>query len=161
MMRRFSRWMPRASTPPDPVFEWALLALLFPAIWPFLLLTCVRNRRLRRLAAERAGEDIGTFARAFDRRAEPFDPWVIRATWHAFRPYVAFRGGCLPLRPTDRLGEDLGIDPDDVDPDLIQQVATWSGHSLDHTDGNPFYGKIVTLGDLVKFITLQPRAAGR
>ena len=45
-----------------------------------------------------AGEDIGTFARAFDRRSEPFDPWVVRATWDALLPYCGF-----PLRPADRV----------------------------------------------------------
>src|SRR5262249_24817516 len=63
----------------------------------------VNGRRLRRLAEQRPSEDIGTFARAFDRRTEPFEPWLVRATWDALQPYVRFRDGQVPLRPTDRL----------------------------------------------------------
>jgi hypothetical protein len=137
-----------------------VLVVLFPAVWPCLLLNYANNRRLRRLASGRIGEDIGTFARAFDRRAEPFDPRVVRATWDALRPYTTFPGGSVPLRPGDRLQEDLRIDLDDVAFDLIPEVAKRSGHSLHDERSNPLYGKIHTVGDFVRFITLQPRAAG-
>jgi len=113
-------------------------------------------RHLRRLAAGRVGEDIGTFARAFDRRTCSFDPWVVRATWEALQPCVAFRGGRLPLRATDRL-EDLPIDPEDFD-DLFQEVAERSGHSIEQAGLNG-YGNVHTVGDFVRFIINQPRAA--
>ena len=115
------------------------------------------NRHYRRLAAERHGEGIGTFIRAFDRRSEPFDPWVLRATWEALVPYTRFRGGQLPLRATDRLSEDLLIDQDDIDFDIIKEVAERSGHSLKQLEANPYYGRIQTVGDFVQFITFQPR----
>jgi hypothetical protein len=119
----------------------------------------VGNRHLSRLAAERAGEDIGTFARAFDRRTEAFDPWVVRATWDALEPYVVFPKGRVPLRPTDRLEEDLHIDPLDIHFDLVQEVAERSGRSLDETESNPLFGHVETVGDFVRFITWQPPAA--
>ncbi len=160
-MRKFSRWMQPVSTLSTSDLGWAVVALLVAAFWPLILVGYyLSNWHLRRLASERSGEDIGTFGRSFDRRTEPFDPWVIRATWDALHPYVAFSGGCLPLRQTDRLDEDFRIDPDDID-DFICEVATRSAPSLDHTEVNPFYGKIVTVGDVVRAITLQPRAADR
>ena len=174
-MRPFSRWMPPASREPVGLVGWLLLGGLLAAVvaaavaWPVmrfilclvtvfcLVATYARRRRLRYLADLRMGEDIGTFARAFDWRSEPFDPWVLRATWEALQPYVTFRGGQLPLRLGDRLDEDLCIDPYDIDY-LLQEVAERSGHSLDQTASNPFYGHVHTVGDFVRFITYQPRA---
>jgi len=114
------------------------------------------NRSLRQMASRRTGEDIGTFAWALKRRDAPFDPWVVRATWDALKPYTVFPGGHLPLRPTDRLEDDLRIDPDDIDGEMIQEIAERAGYSLDSTRDNPMYGRVQTVGDLVKFITFQP-----
>jgi hypothetical protein len=78
---------------------------------------------------------------------------VIRATWDAVGLYVKLEGKQIPLRPTDRLVQDLGIDPDDVEWDLIPEVAERSGHSLDQVESNPI-GKVETVGDFVRFITV-------
>jgi hypothetical protein len=151
--------MPPLNTPDPSALAGLLALLLLAGFWPFLLIGhFVHNRYLRRLASERAGEDIGTFARGFDRRAEPFDPWVVRAIWDALDDYVSFPGGRVPLRPTDRLVEDLGIDPFDLD-DLLEEVATRSGHALTHLEANPFFGKVFTVGDFVRSVTHQPMAA--
>ena len=186
-MRKFSRWMPPKAEPRTTVAGWLVLAGLAAGViaaiiaWPvpvgavfgawvivMIVGTSVIHGRLRRLAAERTGEDIGTFARSFDRRSQPFDPWVVRATWDAFEPYVTFRGGCVPLRPTDSL-IDLPIDPDDLvapgpwgdlGDDLLSEVAARSGHSLDQPEANPYYGHVDTVGDFVMFVTCQPRVAG-
>ena len=79
---------------------------------------------------------------------------------HFALPRPAEHATLRPLRPTDRLVEDLGIDPDDVEFDLIDEVASRSGHLPDNADRNPFWGKIETVGDFVRFVTLQPRVAG-
>lgn len=176
-MRRFSRWMPPMPPPPPMTLKaWLILAgllsvLLFPVVIAavespvavavtlaavfglFLVLLLVGiiegNRRLRRLAVERAGEDIGSFARSFDRRKEPFDPWVVRATWDALKPYSPF------LRPTDRLEEDLGIDMHDLDiNEVLLEVAARSGRSLDEIKN---LEGIQTVEDFVRLITVQPR----
>jgi hypothetical protein len=107
-MRKFSRWMPPPRQHPVTLAGWIVLATLLAGFvgvvvaWPLVMIpvgimvivaavhTVVDNRRLRRMAAERANEDIGSFARGFDRRAEPFDPWVVRAQWPTGPP---------PLRP--------------------------------------------------------------
>lgn len=64
----------------------------------------------------------------------------------------------FPVRASDSLVNDLRIDSEDVE-DLLVDIAARSGHSLDETQSNPFYGKIDTVRDLVLFINSQPRTA--
>jgi hypothetical protein len=156
-MRTFSRWMPPLSEPPWTLGDYVLFLCFLPliivalaALLPLIILSKIwpGGDPLRRIASERMGEDIGTFARAFDRRTEPFDPWVVRATWEALQ----FVG--IPLRPTDRLGEDLCID-DELD--LVSEIAERTGHSLADIEANPYFARCSTLwntsvGDLVKLI---------
>src|SRR5579872_482881 len=160
-MRKFSRWMPAAEKDDSPL-GWLFCIWLWAAFWPFLLPAHLSHRRyLRGLANDRSGEDIGTFARAFDRRSEPFDPWVVRATWDALGLYVSFDGQRLPLRPDDRLLDDLRIDPDDVEFSLIPEVAKRSGHSLKNPERNPHFGKVSAIRDFVRFIASQPCSRDR
>jgi hypothetical protein len=106
------------------------------------------NRAERAAAEERKGEDIGSFARALDRRSEPFDPWVVRAVWDTFSVYAGF-----PLRATDRL-RDFGIDPLELDL-LIEEIAERSAHSLKNL--YDCCEEVVTLGDLVILVSSQPK----
>jgi hypothetical protein len=180
-MRKFSRWMP--PLPPSPALrirDWVLSATILGGILAILLAAFIQSpvsmaivflifsllwicgnqsadEEDRRLANERQGEEIGTFARAFDRHSKPFDPWVVRATWDALQPYAAF-----PLRPTDRLIEDMCIADEEIDMALLGEVATRSRHSLDGLGANPYFAKFrsfrnVTVGDFVKLISWQPR----
>lgn len=176
-MATFSRWM---QPPPKPMSRWAAWLTFAALISPFLLAaaftrggkivlgflvlvgtsgTLVSRQRLRRLAADRRGEDIGTFARAFDRRAEPFDPRVVRAVWDALQPYMTLGRERAPLRPTDRIDEDLDIDWDDIDMCVLQEVAERAGRSLDGIEANPLHGRVATVGDLVRLLSAQPRRA--
>jgi len=116
-----------------------------------------RSRRLRNLAALRRGEEIGTFARALLPHSDGFDPRIVRATWDALIPYVAFRNGRVSLRPDDLLDEDLDIDPEDLDFDLIKSIAARAGRSLVRAESNPMFGKIEKVGHLVQFLEHQPR----
>jgi hypothetical protein len=178
-MRKFSRWMPPPRREPMTLAGWAVLtAILAGSVaaaiaWPvpvgiflgpliiwIVAFNVLHNGELRRLAAQRAGEDIGSFARHFDRRAEPFDPWVVRATWDALQPWARFPGGRLPLRPSDRLGEDLRIDDEEVGDQLVPEVAERAGRSLQRAESNPYWGRVVTVGDFVRFVTMQPCVAG-
>ena len=161
-MRKFSRLMPPRSTE-DSTLAWIFFVLIWAALWPFLIVGHFAHRsHLRRLGADRVGEDIGTFARGFNRRSEPFDSWVVRATWDALTPHVMSDGRCLPLRKADRLVEDLCIDPDDIlfdlKSDLVAEVAERLGHSLDNPESNLHCGHMETVGDLVRFVTNQPPA---
>src|SRR4051812_34759957 len=106
MAGKCSRWMPPlAGRAPSPA-SWAVLglaaaaSLLYLAQHPIALLCGAAalaliwlldrqsdradQRRRATRACERAGEDIGTFARAFDRHGPtPLDPWAVRAVWDA------------------------------------------------------------------------------
>jgi len=79
---------------------------------------------------------------------------VVRATWEAVQAY--FSGVNLPLRPSDRFLEDLYIDPEDIEW-VAEEVAERSGHSLERIEMNPYYGRVHTVGDFVKFVSAQPR----
>jgi hypothetical protein len=80
---------------------------------------------------------------------------VVRATWDALEAWARFPGGRLPLRPSDRLVEDLNIDPDDLDDCVVREVAERTGRLMDRMELNPYCGRVVTVGDLVLFLTLQ------
>lgn len=177
--RTFSRWMPAYQDPGAAPLSRAamaiLLALAAGALWylarhpvgilvggVFVSLVWlhgrVNDRRLARRAAARTGEDIGSFARAFDRRAPTFDPRVVRAVWDALAPWTVLRDGSrFPLRPSDAI-EELGCVAEDFD-DVYVEAATRAGRERALQPTNPYGGRVVTVGDLVACITHQPRAA--
>jgi hypothetical protein len=115
-----------------------------------------RTMRLRGISKDREGEDIGSFARSFNRRdGAQLDPWAIRAVWNALVPYTGSKERRVPLRPTDRFEEDLGIDPDDIE-DLVIQLVEQCERVPGNWTANAFYASVTTVGDLVRFISAQP-----
>lgn len=173
-MRRFSRWMPTASAirteaaSPGGLLLLAaivggvLAGIVFSSSFRIILASVIalgvvfhllEMRRLRRLAAERAGEGLCTFARSFSRPG--LDPWVVRATYEELTPWVAVGETWVPLRASDRLDKDLRIDWEDVE-DIVKDIALRSGRSLQNPERNPLYGRVRTVGELVQFIVLQP-----
>jgi hypothetical protein len=120
--------------------------------------TAVVNRREKRRFGEmsciRDGESICNFARSFDTRRT--DTWVIRAAHQEIQQLLKSFMPNFPVRASDSLLDDLHIALDDIE-DLLVDIAARSGYSLDETENNPFYGKIVTVSDLVLFINAQPR----
>ena len=117
--------------------------------------TGVSNRRERRrlgtLAGAREGESLCHFARSFDKRR--VDTWIVRAVHEELqlllRPFAGF-----PVRASDSLSGDLGLDGDDVE-DLIADVARRAGRSLAQAERNPFYGQVRTVSDVVLFVNAQ------
>lgn len=172
--RRLSRWMPAATdrTISPRAFRIGcavFAALLAVALYfstdlryvlPFVVLAMAagaafQQRRLRRLAAERRGESICTFARALNPRA--VDPWIIRAVHEELQPYAMAGELAVPLRPTDRLYEDFGVDPEELH-DVARDIAERTGRRLDGAERNPIR-PVATVGDLVRFFAHQPRAS--
>lgn len=171
--RTFSRWMRPVETKPLGVGGISCLALVtavaialvwaYPIGVPIVLLFFLAmaplwardRRRLRAMARARAGESICTFARAFPRRA--VDPRVVRAVYEEVQRWCTIPGEPLPLRATDRFEEDLRVDGDTLE-DIVSDIAERSRRSPDRPRKNPYYGKVKTVGDLVYFLSHQPRA---
>lgn len=136
------------------VFAIAILPVLIPpiaALAPLILVVAIRDQQRREdLAAERQADSICTFARSFPRRS--VDPWVVRAVYEELPRAFGLR---LPPRATDRFDDDYRILDDDLD-DLIVDVADRVGRSLDAPEDNPHYGRVETVGDVVRFLSAQP-----
>ncbi|MBO2930052.1 hypothetical protein [Metapseudomonas otitidis] len=111
------------------------------------------QRCLARLAAQRQGQSICQFARAFPRWQ--VDTWVIRAVYESLHGYL---GGRLPIRADDRFEEDLNLDDEDLEFELLEDMARLSGRSLAGVEDNPFYGQVLHVRDLVLLLDHQPRS---
>ena len=109
------------------------------------------QRHFHELAASRTDESICTFARSFNRHS--VDTWVIRAVYEELQRHL----GPVPVRAQDVLVRDLRIDGDDLDFDLVPDIAERTGRSLQKLTGNPYYGKVETVGDLVFCFNSQPK----
>jgi hypothetical protein len=154
------------------VFAWGVLLAMVAAygyeLWqhPFVVgilsvivsAVVARNRHrtkrhLAELARERIGESICEFSRAFDVRNT--DTWVIRAVYEQIQEQLRWVQPDFPVRATDRLVEDLRLDPDDIDLDVFSDVASRTGRSIRYTRSNPMYGRVKTVEDLVAFFCAQ------
>jgi acyl carrier protein len=114
------------------------------------------KRRLEGICSTRDEESICAFAQSFSTRH--VDTWVIRAAHQEIQQLMKSYVSAFPVRASDSLLDDLNIDSDDIE-DLLVDIATRSGHSLDETEKNPFYGKMNTVRDLVLFVNAQQRLA--
>jgi hypothetical protein len=128
----------------SPGFLWWPLALVGPVV--FIGSGLFSSNRAQEIAKEREGESICQFARGFDCRT--VDTWIIRAVYEQY-------SGRFPLRPSDRLEEDLGIDGEDLLFDA-RDIAQRTGRSLDECESNPMFGNVKTLRDMVMFFHHQP-----
>lgn len=132
-------------------FGWAGAAVV-AAVAALLTSGAIAARReAERRRRERAGDSICTFARAFPRRS--VDTVAVRAVWNELLPWYPF-----PLRAADRLRDDLGMD--DVDLDVPWEELAWRcGRTVAEPEDNPWFGRVETVGDVVRFLSAQPRAA--
>jgi hypothetical protein len=168
--------MPKAArrgSLPVLVFAWTVL-VAFVGVYIYELWThpifvlagsCVlaaivaRNKRrtkrhLTELARARVGESICEFSCSFDRRRT--DTWVIRAVYEQLQLQLRWAYPDFPVRAFDRLKEDLRLDPDDIDLDVLADVASRTGRSIRDTRANPFRSGVKNASDLVAFFCAQP-----
>jgi hypothetical protein len=134
----------------QPYLVGVLVAVLGGLVW---IQAIWNRRRLCRLAASRQGESICEFARSFDRQT---DTWLIRSVYEEISRYISIDGLPISVRHQDCCEKDLGIDPEDLD-DIARDAAFRARRSMDGCDKNPFYGKVRTVGDIVRFLQGQPR----
>lgn len=175
-MVRPSRFMPQwapQETNWQRVTAYAVLACLVAGYaflvwrWPmptmaaggaFVAATVVYDRRERRrlaaLAGSRRDESICSFIRALPIRE--LDTWVVRATFEQLQHHLSDLHETFPLRPSDRLVNDLRMDPDDLE-DVVIEIAGRAGRSFDGCRTNPYFDKVETVGDLIAFLCAQPR----
>jgi hypothetical protein len=150
-----------------PLRRGTVLAIFVPLLRPaglailgmvalHLVLWIVGARRLKSLKASRVGEDIGTFARAFDRRAPGFDPLLVRAAWDVLQSLYG-SAAPVPLRPTDRLA-DLWIDEEDLY-DSLPLIAERTGRPVDEFANAQSVRELKTIGDFVSLLSQQTRVA--
>ena len=172
-MRTFSRWMPPVRSL-SPAWKYSgAIVLSVVAIWllvrayPFapvgaalaigLLYLFERRRvaRYRALAAARRGEGLCTFVRGFPRHDR--DPYVLRAVYEELAPYFAIGKVVVPVRPADALEDDLALDDEELE-FAAESIARRCGRTLTEVAANPFYGRLKTVEDLVRFFYAQPRS---
>ena len=71
---------------------------------------------------------------------------------------AAAAGVAIPLRPEDRLAEDLGLDDEDVD-ELVRPLLCRIGRREGEWQRNPYHEHGVrTVADFVGFLSAQPPA---
>jgi len=169
-MRIPSRLMPQVARKPVSLGSWAVLAVLLavlacllwkhliPVLGVFAFLGIISvietkrtNAHLKKLASQRTGESICTFAREANGRAN--DTWVVRAVYEQVQAYL---GSTFPLRWNDSFEKDLKIDIEDVEEVIASEVSERTGRNFFETVGNPMYAKVRTVGDLVVFFCAQP-----
>lgn len=175
-MNKASRLMPKYSRAEESFsfvawgFSAIVVAVLVWVVWdnPVLLVLVPiiaigsyiagkrQKKKLDALAKERIELSICEFARSFDCRE--VDTWVIRAVYEQIQEYVSCENILLPIKAEDDLFDVLDIDSDDLDLDILEEIAQRTGRSIENTDKNPYYGKVSTVRDLVYFINEQPIA---
>jgi len=108
------------------------------------------------LSKDRTGLSICEFARAFDPKI--VDTWIIRAVYEQLQAALPTKQ-LVPIKASDTLVETLLLDEDDLELDLVEEIAQRTGRSLEGYENNPYYGKVTTAQNLVLFFNNQARAA--
>ena len=80
---------------------------------------------------------------------------MIRAVYEQLQQQLYWAYPDFPVRATDRLVKDLRLDPDDIDTDLLSDVAGRTRRSIRDIKANPQYGGVKTAQDLVAFFCAQ------
>lgn len=167
--RRMPKYLPRPVTWVGWLVQIGVAAAIVGLIWsaPKVLwfvpiaVACVlfetrkQKRSIKALAAARPDDSICTFARSFNCRET--DTWIIRAVYEQLQAHLSGDAPAFPFRREDHLTKELGIDPDDLSYDIVDEIAARTGRSLEKTGNNPYWAKIETVGDLVQFFLHQPR----
>jgi len=113
------------------------------------------EKHFLKLCEERQGLSICEFSKEFDPKV--VDTWVIRAVYEQLQAALPTKQS-IPIKVSDNIFETLLLDEDDLDLDLVEEIAQRTGRSLDGYKNNPYYGKVTTARNLVLFFNLQVRA---
>lgn len=174
-MKQASRFMPKyvpkkTSRPVIIAFFAIVVAIAIyqpwclPAISGIALLVIVWGaigqseveRHFQVLCRERSGLSICEFARDFDLKV--VDTWIIRAVYEQLQAALPTKIN-VPIKASDGLFDTLMLDEDDIDLDLVDEIAQRTSRSLAGYESNPYYGKVTTVRNLVLFFNHQARAS--
>ena len=114
------------------------------------------ERHFHNLCKERNGLSICEFAREFDPKV--VDTWIIRAVYEQLQAALPTKEN-VPIKASDGLFNTLMLDEDDLDLDLVEEIAQRTSRSLEGYESNPYYGKVTTARNLVLFFNHQARAS--
>ncbi len=112
------------------------------------------NRHFLHLANTRKDLSICDFAREFDTTL--VDTWVIRAVYEQLQAALP-KEHTIPIKATDHLLDTLLLDEDDIGLDIVEEIAQRTGRSLEGYQGNPYYGEVTTVKNLVLFFNNQQK----
>lgn len=171
-MRTPSRFMPRYKPQPFGVASWFVFLVLacggFYILWLHPLLTAfavvlviglgvyehVKEKLyFKKLMRQRQGESLCTFSRA--ENLTGIDTFILRAVYEEIQIEIPPQQN-FPLRWSDNLYSGLHLQGDNVE-ELIERVAQRTGRCIKHTELNPLFGKIHTVGDLIVFFNHQSK----
>ncbi len=113
------------------------------------------ERHFHKLCDDRSGLSICEFAREFDPKV--VDTWIIRAVYEQLQAALPTKQN-VPIKASDGIFETLMLDEDDLDLDLVAEIAQRTSRSLEGYESNPYYGKVTTVRNLVLFFNHQARA---
>ena len=137
------------------IWHIAVAVVALATIWLIASQTTKRDKAHRDQIASCREDSICTFARSFDYRH--IDTWVIRAVFEELQEELGSEGRMFPIRAQDDLVKDLRIDPEDIDMSLAPAIAQRTGRTLQESGSNPYWGKVHSVADLVRFFNLQPK----
>ncbi|WP_196139626.1 hypothetical protein [Aliikangiella sp. G2MR2-5] len=142
------------------VFIYQPVFLLIPLGVAVLVMLCVAieqpgiEKYFQNLCEDRKGLSICDFSREFDPKV--VDTWIIRAVYEQLQVALPTKQK-VPIRASDSLFDTLKLDEDDIELDLVEEVAQRTGRSLSEYKNNPYYGKVTTVQNLVLFFNHQAR----
>lgn len=109
------------------------------------------------MCENRDGISICEFAKEFDPKV--VDTWIIQAVYEQLQAALPTKQN-VPIKSSDNLFDTLMLDEDDLDLDLVEEIAQRTGRSLEGYRSNPYYGKVTTVKNLVLFFNHQASASG-
>ena len=114
------------------------------------------ERHFQNLCKERSGLSVCEFAREFDPKV--VDTWIIRAVYEQIQAGLPTKEN-VPIKASDGLFDTLMLDEDNLDLDLVEEIAQRASRSFEGYESNPYYGKVTTARNLVLFFNHQARAS--
>ncbi|MDT8390845.1 MAG: hypothetical protein RRC34_10100 [Lentisphaeria bacterium] len=121
----------------------------------FAIASEIEQHRMRRIAVSRGPVNICAYARSFDYRN--VDTRIMRAVFETVQEWIGeIDDRPFPVKADDDFYKTLNMCDEDMY-DICLEVADDLDINMDSVEGNPFYGEVLTVKDLVLFLAHQPK----